>query len=43
MLHGVLHLAGMDHESDSGEMAQAETRWRRRLGLPRGLIERATA
>ena len=41
MLHGVLHLAGMDHESDSGEMAQAETRWRRRLGLSCGLIERA--
>jgi probable rRNA maturation factor len=41
MLHGVLHLAGMDHESDSGEMAEAEIRWRRRLGLPTGLIERA--
>src|SRR5215472_5386410 len=34
MLHGVLHLAGMDHESDSGEMARAERRWRRRFGLP---------
>jgi probable rRNA maturation factor len=43
MLHGVLHLAGMDHETDSGEMAAAETRWRRRLGLPSGLIERAQA
>lgn len=41
MLHGALHLAGMDHESDSGEMARAESRWRRRLGLPDGLIERA--
>ena len=41
MLHGALHLAGMDHESDSGEMAQAESRWRKRLGLPDGLIERA--
>jgi len=41
MLHGVLHLAGMDHETDSGEMARAEVRWRRRLGLPCGLIERA--
>jgi probable rRNA maturation factor len=41
MLHGVLHLAGMDHETDSGEMARAEVRWRRRLGLPNGLIERA--
>ena len=41
MLHGALHLAGMDHESDSGEMARAEGRWRRKLGLPDGLIERA--
>jgi probable rRNA maturation factor len=40
MLHGVLHLAGFDHESDSGEMQRAETRWRKRLGLPTGLIER---
>ena len=31
MLHGVLHLAGMDHENDSGEMARAEARWRKRL------------
>jgi probable rRNA maturation factor len=41
MLHGALHLAGMDHESDSGEMARAEARWRKRLGLPGGLMERA--
>jgi probable rRNA maturation factor len=41
MLHGVLHLCGMDHEADSGEMKRAETRWRKRLGLPSGLIERA--
>jgi probable rRNA maturation factor len=41
MLHGVLHLCGMDHERDSGEMRRAETRWRKRLGLPAGLIERA--
>lgn len=40
MLHGALHLAGMDHEKDAGEMAKAETRWRRKLGLPSGLIER---
>ncbi len=40
MLHGVLHLAGMDHESDTGQMARAEARWRRALGLPDGLIER---
>jgi probable rRNA maturation factor len=40
MLHGVLHLLGMDHDSDSGQMARAEKRWRARLGLPNGLIER---
>jgi probable rRNA maturation factor len=40
MLHGVLHLAGMDHETDSGAMARSEKRWRARLGLPNGLIER---
>jgi len=40
MLHGVLHLSGLDHESDSGEMARAERRWRRKFGLPNGLIER---
>jgi probable rRNA maturation factor len=40
MLHGVLHLLGMDHESDSGRMKRAEIRWRRKLGLPVGLIER---
>jgi probable rRNA maturation factor len=41
MLHGVLHLTGMDHETDRGSMARAEKRWRERLGLPNGLIERA--
>jgi probable rRNA maturation factor len=41
MLHGALHLAGMDHEKDAGEMAQAEARWRQKLGLPTGLIDRA--
>jgi probable rRNA maturation factor len=40
MLHGVLHLLGMDHETDGGRMARAEKRWRARLGLPDGLIER---
>ena len=41
MLHGVLHLLGMDHESGNTRMARAEKRWRARLGLPCGLIERA--
>ncbi len=40
MLHGALHLAGMDHETDAGEMAKAEIRWRKRLALPEALIER---
>lgn len=40
MLHGVLHLLGLDHESDGGRMKRAEARWRRKLGLPNGLIER---
>src|SRR5262249_50067464 len=42
ILHGVLHLAGYDHESDLGEMAAKEQRLRRRLVLPTCLIERAS-
>ena len=41
ILHGILHLCGMDHETDAGEMARAERRWRKKLGLPAGLIERS--
>ena len=43
MLHGVLHLLGLDHETDGGRMSRAEGRWRRTLGLPSGLIERVSA
>lgn len=43
MLHGALHLTGMDHETDNGEMRNAEMRWRKKLGLPAGLIERVNA
>ena len=43
MLHGVLHLLGMDHEKDRGRMARAETRLRKKLGMPAGLIERVRA
>ena len=43
LLHGVLHLAGHDHECDSGEMARREAELRGRLGLPVALIERAQA
>lgn len=40
-LHGVLHLAGYDHESDHGKMARKERRLRRELKLPATLTERA--
>lgn len=33
ILHGLLHLAGYDHETDSGQMQRRELRLRRRLGL----------
>jgi probable rRNA maturation factor len=41
ILHGLLHLAGYDHESDNGDMKARETELRRQLKLPTGLIERA--
>ena len=40
LLHGVLHLAGFDHETDQGEMRRKERALRRQLGLPPGLTER---
>lgn len=40
VLHGILHLAGYDHERDNGIMAAKEARLRRVLKLPVGLIER---
>jgi probable rRNA maturation factor len=42
MLHGALHLTGLNHETDSGEMERAELRWRKRFALPCGLIERVS-
>jgi probable rRNA maturation factor len=42
ILHGLLHLAGYDHETDAGKMHRRERQLRERLGLPHGLIERAT-
>ncbi len=42
MLHGLLHLLGMDHERDRGRMARTERRMRQQLELPTGLIERAS-
>ena len=41
ILHGMLHLAGYDHERDNGEMGVRETALRRQLGLPVSLIERS--
>ncbi len=41
VLHGFLHLAGYDHETDDGEMRAMERRLRRKYGLEKGLIERA--
>jgi probable rRNA maturation factor len=41
VLHGLLHLAGEDHETDAGQMAAREARLRRRFKLPATLIERA--
>ena len=40
VLHGILHLAGFDHEQDNGEMAREESRLRQQLKLETGLIER---
>jgi len=40
-LHGILHLAGYDHETDKGEMRRKEEHTRRLLKLPLGLIERS--
>jgi probable rRNA maturation factor len=41
ILHGLLHLAGHDHEADNGKMARRERQLRSKLNLPQGLIERA--
>ena len=40
ILHGMLHLAGHDHETDNGRMARLETRLRAQLKLPTSLIDR---
>ena len=39
-LHGILHLAGYDHERDNGAMARKEANLRKALRLPTALIER---
>lgn len=40
ILHGLLHLAGYDHERDKGRMQARETQLRQKFKLPGGLIER---
>ena len=42
LLHGLLHLAGEDHEADTGQMAARELTLRQRFKLPATLIERVT-
>jgi len=42
-LHGVLHLAGYDHEHDNGTMARKEQTLRNYFRLPIGLIERSSS
>lgn len=42
LLHGVLHLAGYDHEDDDGRMERKERKLRKAMRLPDGLIERTT-
>jgi probable rRNA maturation factor len=41
ILHGLLHLAGYDHEHDQGQMRRRETRLRKQFALPAGLVERS--
>ena len=43
ILHGLLHLAGYDHEKDNGQMQAREAKLRRQFKLPVGLIERTHA
>ena len=43
MLHGLLHLTGLDHERDRGRMERAEQKWRAEFDLPGTLIARAAA
>jgi probable rRNA maturation factor len=43
VLHGLLHLAGYDHEADDGKMARRERLLRAKLNLPQGLIERVAS
>ncbi len=41
-IHGLLHLKGLDHEVDNGEMRQKEVELIERFNLPKSLIVRTT-
>src|SRR5271163_463273 len=41
ILHGLLHLAGFDHERDRGQMRRRESLLRKQFDLPAGLVERS--
>src|SRR5262249_8101193 len=41
ILHGMMHLAGSDNETDNGQMAKVEHKWRTQLNLPASVIGRA--
>jgi probable rRNA maturation factor len=43
ILHGLLHLAGYDHERDQGQMSRRESKLRKQFALPAGLVERSKA
>jgi probable rRNA maturation factor len=40
LLHGMIHLAGYDHERDNGQMVRFEQRLRHQFGLGAGRIKR---
>src|ERR1700689_4046184 len=40
ILHGLLHLAGYDHERDQGQMRRRESLLRKQFALSAGLVER---
>jgi probable rRNA maturation factor len=41
IVHGMLHLAGYDHEADNGRMQKREAKLRAQLRLPASLIQRS--
>ena len=41
-IHGLLHILGFDHETDSGQMRQKECEMINKFNLPKSLIVRTT-